>query len=724
MGESANVGSHTTHHTSRLTFDVSRFALLIVLLLAFALRVYRLDGQSLWYDEAVTAHVASQGISELTRWTADDIQPPLYYYIVAGWSRLAGRGEWALRFPSVAFSLLTVALMWSLARRLFGAGRAGQIAGLTAVLLAAISPLYVYYAQEARMYAQLKFLGALAGYALLRATTDVGRRTTEKRSRSSLVWWLTFILASVAALYTHYFAAFLLLAYGVCVILACIPRLIRPASRGRAARQLAVFAGAALAIVILYLPWLPPMLTRYRVDRSYWQGALKLGEALRHVAVSFTAGAPETMLEADAVRLLPWYAVAFAIAAGALVWRGSGGAEEQSSRGAEERGRSAPDSIWALVYLSTCLLVPIIAILALASRTPKFNARYLMMVSPAYLLVLAGGIGALWTGRRTTEDGRPTTDDRRQAAVGAAGLTFDVSRLTFHASRLLAVILVLFLSLASVQSLRNWFGDPAFTKAQWRELAAAVRARIAPGEAVVLESGHAWPAWDYYAPDIPRVRLPDIDILDVNAALGFDAGVTLNSALAGKSGAWLVRWQDEAVDPVGFAPYLLDRAGREEPVSEQFWQLGLRYWRLRPDATIPAEPRPAHADGANYDHKLALLGWDDPVDGHMTVYWRGLNTMARDYQVSLIVEDAAGREVGRWDGRPAGYAYPTTRWRPGQALFGQYPVSLPAGAPPGDYTVTLAVYDAADPFGLDIRDAADNPAGKRVRLGPIRLKAE
>ena len=564
---------------------------------------------------------------------------------------------------------------------------------------------------------------------------DDRRWTTDERSRSSfvgrhssVVWWLTFVLASVAALYTHYFAAFLLLAYGVCVILACIPGLIRPESRSRTARQLVVFGGAALAIVALYLPWLPAMLTRYRVDRSYWQGALKLGEALRHVAVSFTAGAPETMLEADAVRLLPWFGIAFAIAVGALVWSGSGEERENGREGERERGRTGAarqSSIWSLVYLSTCLLVPIIAILALASRTPKFNARYLMMVSPAYLLILAGGIGALVDeDDGATEDGRPTTDDRRQAADGASGLTFHVSRFTFHASRLLAVILVLFLTLTSVQSLRNWFSDPAFTKAQWRELAAAVRAQIAPGEAVVLLSGHAWPAWDYYAPDIPRVRLPDIDILDVNAALGFDAGAALNTALAGKSGVWLVRWQDEAVDPVGFAPYFLDRAGREEPVTEQFWQLGLRHWRLRPDATIPAEPRPAHADGANYDHKLALLGWDDPVDGQMTVYWRGLNTMTRDYQVSLIVEDAAGREVGRWDGRPAGYAYPTTRWRPGQALFGKYPVPLPADAPPGDYTVTLAVYDAADPSGLDIRDAADNPAGKRVRLGPIQLKAK
>ena len=83
--------------------DFSRVWLAAVLLLALGLRAYHLNTQSLWYDEAVTAQVASQGISELTRWTADDIQPPLYYYAVAGWTRLAGRSEWALRFPSVFF---------------------------------------------------------------------------------------------------------------------------------------------------------------------------------------------------------------------------------------------------------------------------------------------------------------------------------------------------------------------------------------------------------------------------------------------------------------------------------------------------------------------------------------------------------------------------------------------------------------------------------------------
>ncbi len=311
-------------------------------------------------------------------------------------------------------------------------------------------------------------------------------------------------------------------------------------------------------------------------------------------------------------------------------------------------------------------------------------------------------------GTRGQGDKAPITQPR------AASL-WDVSRIT------VALALVSFLIATSAIALRNWFTDPAFTKAQWRELAAFVRQTRAADEAVLLVSGHAYPAWDFYAADIPRVRLPEIDILDVNARLGFDVGGDLAAALAGKSGAWLVTWQDDVVDPVGFVPFLLDRAGREVPVVRQFWHLGLRHWQLAPDATYPAEPQPQHADAANFDHKLALLGWDDPRAGQITVYWRTLNTLPADYKVSLILEDAAGHEIGRWDGRPAGYGYPTTRWRPGEALFGRYPLPLPAGAATGDYFLTLAVYDDTDPSGLDLRDAADNPAGKRVRLGPVKF---
>ncbi len=144
--------------------NVFRIALLTLILSAFALRVYKLDAQSLWYDEGVSAIVAQYDLASLTRWTADDIQPPLYYALLAGWGRLAGWGEWSLRFPSVFFGLLIVPLLSALTIRWNRSRLAGRLAGL----LAALHPLLLYYSQEARMYSLLVALGIGIGYCVLR----------------------------------------------------------------------------------------------------------------------------------------------------------------------------------------------------------------------------------------------------------------------------------------------------------------------------------------------------------------------------------------------------------------------------------------------------------------------------------------------------------------------------------------------------------------------------
>ena len=357
-------------------------------------------------------------------------------------------------------------------------------------------------------------------------------------------------------------------------------------------------------------------------------------------------------------------------------------------------------------YLLAALTLPLIAILALASRTPKFNARYLLMVSPAYLLLLAGGAGVLATwGCRD-----------RQAGAGVRGWTVRILGLCLAGALLLPAAGV------SYRSLQNWFTDKAYTKTQWREMAGGVSRRMGPDEAVVLVSGHAFPAWEHYAPSVPVVRLPDIDVLDVTQVLGFDAAPQLGAALAGKSGVWLVQWQADTVDPMGIVPYLLDKAGTEIPFNRGYWGLKVRHWQLGPDAKYQADPQPEHPQAADFAGQVALLGWDDPKDGQLAVYWRALQNLDRDYQVSLRVEDRNGKEIAGqgWDGRPAGYEYPATRWSAGEAVFGRYP--LPGGLPAGEYNVSLAVYDTREPSGLDVLDVAGNPAGKRVTLGPITIK--
>ncbi|MEZ4717198.1 MAG: phospholipid carrier-dependent glycosyltransferase [Caldilineaceae bacterium] len=121
-----------------------RLLLLGLLLAGFALRVFRLDAQSLWYDEGVTAWVAQMTPADAIAWTADDIQPPLYYLTVAFWGRLASWSEWSLRFLAAWWGLLVLPLLGAVTLRL----TRRPAAAVVTVLLAAVHPLLIYYSQE------------------------------------------------------------------------------------------------------------------------------------------------------------------------------------------------------------------------------------------------------------------------------------------------------------------------------------------------------------------------------------------------------------------------------------------------------------------------------------------------------------------------------------------------------------------------------------------------
>ncbi|MEZ4657654.1 MAG: glycosyltransferase family 39 protein [Caldilineaceae bacterium] len=203
-----------------------RLWLLGLILLAFALRVYRLDAQSLWYDEGVTAEITQRTLADLTSWTARDIQPPLYYYVIWLWGRLAGWSEWSLRFPSVFTGVLTAPLLAILAFKLSRIRRAG----ILAALIAALHPLLLYYSQEARMYSLLTMLGVLMGVGLLRGVGMEGRKGEgEKggrgeRGKGRALCWSLYVVSATAALYTHYFAFFLLVAFMLYVLFLFLSR--------------------------------------------------------------------------------------------------------------------------------------------------------------------------------------------------------------------------------------------------------------------------------------------------------------------------------------------------------------------------------------------------------------------------------------------------------------------------------------------------------------------
>ncbi len=86
---------------------------LLLCLLAFRLRVFRLDFQPIWFDEDLAYQRATTALDVSLASIAGS---PLYYIILRGWADLAGSSLYALRF----FSALAVPLIYQVARRLLG----------------------------------------------------------------------------------------------------------------------------------------------------------------------------------------------------------------------------------------------------------------------------------------------------------------------------------------------------------------------------------------------------------------------------------------------------------------------------------------------------------------------------------------------------------------------------------------------------------------------------
>ncbi|MCC9076965.1 glycosyltransferase family 39 protein [Litorilinea aerophila] len=662
--------------------------------LGFGLRLYRLEAQSLWYDEGVTADIARRSLAELTRWTAGDIQPPLYYYVVAAWGRLAGWSEWSLRFPSAFFGTLTIPLLALLAREV----TRQRLAGILAAAIGAVHPLLLYYSQEARMYAMLTALGVLLGYLVVH-----GAWHREDRWRH----WTSYVLVATAAVYTHYFAFFLLLALGVTFLLDhwlgnwLTGRHLRALAAGRPQPGLdparpSPFTPFLLgngAVLGLYLPWFTVLLNRLSVDSSYWEGSLKLWEALRHVAISFVAG--ETVLEAEAVRLLLPYGLITLVAMAALLWRGN--------------------HRWRVVHYGLLwLILPLLAILILAAMVPKFNARYAMIALPGLILLWSGGLAELMA-----PAAHPLAD--RRAGLLAAYLPTS-----------LGLLLSLPLFLGFLYADRNWFYDPAFTKAEWRQVSQFIRQRMdeerAAGQAVsplvVLVSGHAWPVWNYYAPDMPPLRLPQLEILDVNAVLDFaETAQALRTALRGKTDVWLVEWQHDVVDPMNLVPLQLQLAGREERIKREFWHIQLRhYTQIHAEKVLMRSPA-VTPESINFGNQIYLLDYTVAANGDLLLFWQlhpQHSEPPPDLHITGNTFTADGIPFFRMeDRRPAGYPYPTFRWRPDQVTVGRIPADEWAGpgALPGTYRFRLGVYEAeGDLTGLDILGRQGQPLGKHVIL--------
>jgi uncharacterized membrane protein len=208
------------------------------LLVFAAIAIGNMSRWSIWFDEAFSAYLLRYNFIDIARYTASDVHPPFYYWLLKLWSLVFGEGIFAIRSLSLVFIMMAIVLAYFFIRKYFG-----KSAALMTVLLMSVSPMLIRYSEEARMYGLVVLIAT--------ATTIVLVETT--RNPTKRKWILYGVLVSLG-MWTHYFMAIVWLTHWVW----------RLAVRGKYQSTKQFFSkdwiGTHVLAVAAFIPWLPFMI--------------------------------------------------------------------------------------------------------------------------------------------------------------------------------------------------------------------------------------------------------------------------------------------------------------------------------------------------------------------------------------------------------------------------------------------------------------------------------
>lgn len=233
--------------------------------------------RGLWVDEAISVELAGRPLGAMLRQIRDfDVHPPLHSLILWATVRVAGSSELAVRLPSIIAGTALVPTLWLAGRSLYDRRTA-----LVAAALGAVSPLLVWYSQEARMYAFFMLFAVLAVWAQVEAVRG-GRA----------VHWFVYAASTAAMLWTQYFAVLVVVVQQVGFAAAVVITWRRDRSRAAGiARGWALSALAVGAAVTPLVPVASDQLAAYSTRRTATvpsaagAGATSVGDYLSVYAV-------------------------------------------------------------------------------------------------------------------------------------------------------------------------------------------------------------------------------------------------------------------------------------------------------------------------------------------------------------------------------------------------------------------------------------------------------
>lgn len=322
-----------------------------ILLIAFLLRVYRLADKNIWTDEGFSIWAARLGLWEAAKWTATDVHPPLYYWLLWGWQQITGGSIFTQRFLSVLMGSLTIATIYKAGTIVTRSVKAGALTGL----LMAVSAFAIAWSQEIRMYS----LGIWLVSLLIGLSVSMWNTSRWQA-------WLGYVLAAWSVLMTLYISAVVL----ICLNAAFAMEYLHKRNASQARRWIS----AQVTVGLAYLPWLLFALPR----RPTWStpGSATPGIFLQFYATLLATGATENIAHYWLPTLLVWGIIIVGLIK--IIQKGLNGR-----------------NVLLLSLLTWPPVLMFIMMLPIFNYARPLSERYLLPFLPAFYITLAWSVRAL-----------------------------------------------------------------------------------------------------------------------------------------------------------------------------------------------------------------------------------------------------------------------------------------------------------------------------------------
>jgi mannosyltransferase len=321
--------------------------IVMILIANGMLAMHSIPQTGFWLDELYSFYYASLDMKSLLHIeTSYEANMALYYNILHTWL-VAGSSEIYIKALSVLFGLATIVVIYNI-----GIIVHSPKVGLYAALLLTVNPFFLYYEQEARSYSLTVFLTSLAAFSFFKLL--MGEDSWKNK--------LLFIFTSILSLYSHMFAALVLVAlYGSLIL--------KP--KQAFSRHMMV---PALAIMVGALPLIWFVATK-RAGQLNWVHPSRLNSIVQllYAFVSGSQGGGWLSRISLALLLVP---------CSVTVKRWLSTSDQSEDRS-------------FLVSLCSWLWVPILLCYGVSFWKPLFVPRFLIVSLPPLMLITAIGLAEM-----------------------------------------------------------------------------------------------------------------------------------------------------------------------------------------------------------------------------------------------------------------------------------------------------------------------------------------